>query len=457
MEYFALLWEVGCAKSKVIMDTAADNFERGKIDTLIVLAPNQVHYQWADTASDAPLALLPQRIPHVAGAWKSGTANTAFTRVAEASNDRLKILAINLEVMSMPKLAEMVYELSERNNTLLVLDECHNFKTISSKRTKAVLKFQELGLTKMRRILTGTEIGIGLEDLYPQYKFLHPSIIGMHTMTEFKSEYCVMVGYDIRGYKHVEDLQRRIAPYTDFADKATSLTLPPELDLPPYDVPLSVEQWRVYNEIRDDYLAELESGAIIEAPLAINRIQKFAQIAAGHIQKGQGEWEALDAQGRIDICLYIIRELARGQVILWAQFQPDIIQISAALKKAGITHVTFYGGNSSGRNKDNLAAFKSDPTIKVFLATPASGSEGHTINCADTVIRYNLGTSYLQHVQATGRNYRPGQDKPVTRHTLIARRTIEVKLARMIKERKELREEFRDPEVYKRWILEDEE
>lgn len=457
LEYFALLWEVGCAKSKVIMDTAADNFERGKIDTLLVLAPNIVHNQWVDTAEDAPLALLPQRISYVAAAWKSGTANTAFTRAAEAGNDRLKILAVNLEVMSTPRLAEMLYELCEQNNVLLTLDECHNFKTVSSKRTKAVLKFEELGLTRMRRILTGTEIGIGLEDLFTQYKFLSPSIIGMHTMTEFKSEYCVMVGYDVRGYKHIDELQRRIAPYTDFADKATSLTLPPELDLPPYDVPLSEEQWRVYNEIREDYLAELNSGAVIEAPLAINRIQKFAQIAAGHIQKGGGEWEALDAQGRIDICLYIIRELARGQVILWAQFQPDIIQISAALKKAGVTFVTFYGGNSSSQNAKNLAAFKSDPAIKVFLATPASGSEGHTINCADTVIRYNLGVSYLQHVQATGRNYRPGQTKSVTRHTLIARRTIEVKLARMIRERKELREEFRDPEVYKRWLLEDEE
>jgi hypothetical protein len=458
MEYFALFWEVGCAKSKPIIDTAADNFERGKIDTLIVLAPNVVHRQWADEEDpDAPLSHLPARIPHVAAAWKSGTANTAFWRAAEASNDRLKVLSINLEVMSTPKLAEMVYALCDKNNVLLTLDECHNFKNPSSRRTKAVLKFEELGLTRMRRILTGTEIGIGMEDLYAQYKFLHPSIMRIHTFTEFKSEFCVMWGFEIRGYKHIDVLQERIAPYTDFADKATSLSLPPELDLPPYDVPLSDEQWRVYNQIREDYLAELSSGEIIEAPLAINRIQKFAQIAAGHIQLGQGKWEPLDATERIKICLDIIKNQARGQVILWAQYQPDIIQISKALTEAGVKHVTFFGGNSSGKNGDNLKAFKSDPSITVFLATPASGSEGHTINNADTVIRYNLGVSYLQHVQATGRNYRPGQTKSVTRHTLIARRTIEVKLARAIRERKELRELFRDPEVYKQWLLEVEE
>lgn len=458
MEYFALFWEVGCAKSKPIIDTAADNFERGKIDTLVVLAPNVVHRQWADEDDpDAPLSHLPTRIPHVAAAWKSGAANTEFWRAAEASNDRLKILAINLEVLSTPKLAEMVYALCDKNNVLLTLDECHNFKNPSSRRTKAVLKFEGLGLTRMRRILTGTEIGIGMEDLYAQYKFLHPSIMRVHTYTEFKSEFCIMWGFEVRGYKHMDVLQERIAPYTDFADKATSLSLPPELDLPPYDVPLSDEQWRVYNQIREDYLAELESGEIIEAPLAINRIQKFAQIAAGHIQLGQGKWEPLDATERIKICLDIIKYQARGQVILWAQYQPDIIQLTKALTEAGIKHVTFYGGNPSGRNGDNLKAFKSDPSIKVFLATPASGGEGHNINCADTVIRYNLGVSYLQHVQATGRNYRPGQDKPVTRHTLVARRTIEVKLARAIRERKELRELFRDPEVYKQWLLEVEE
>lgn len=459
MEYFALMWEVGCAKSKVIIDTAADNFERGKIDTLVILAPNHVHTQWADCEDpEAPPSHIPARIPFVAASWKSGTANSTFKRAAEASNDRLKVLAINLEIMSTPRLAEMVYDICDKNNVLLAVDECHNFKNWSSQRTKALIKFQELGLTRMRRILTGTEIGVGLEDLFAQYYFLHPSIMKMHTYTEFKSEFCRMWGFEIRGYRNVEELQRRIAPYTDFADKATSgLNLPPELDLPPYDVPLSDAQWRVYNQIRDDYLAELDSGAIIEAPLAINRIQKFAQIAAGHIQKGQGQWEPLDAKARIDICIDIVKNMARGQVILWAQYQPDIVQISAAFRAAGIKHVTFFGGNSSTANGENLKAFKSDPSIKVFVATPASGSEGHTINNADTVIRYNLGTSFLQHTQATGRNYRPGQTKSVTRHTLIARRTIEVKLARAIRERKELRDLFRDPEVYRKWLTEVEE
>jgi hypothetical protein len=451
MPLFALLWEVGCAKSKVILDTAADNYERGTVDTLLVLAPNRVHRAWV---TEQLPEHMPERIPHVGAYWRSGYANKEFNQAVQETG-KLRVISINLEVMSNKKLAEMVYEIAESGKTMVALDESHNFKTPAAKRTHAVWKLRKYSV--MRRILTGTEIGLGYEDLYAQYSFLDPSIIGVHTYTEFKNTYCITDRFNqVLGYKNVEELQERIAPYTDFADKATSLDLPPELDLPPYDVPLSDEQWRVYNELRELFLAELRSGAIIEAPLAINRILKFRQIAAGHVALGQGKWEPLDAGPRIDIVLDILRQ-ARGQTIVWCQFQPDIIQVSAGLAAAGVSHVTYYGGNTGVVNDRNLDKFKADPTIKVFLATVATGGEGLTINQADTVIRYNLGDSFLKHTQATGRNYRPGQTKSVTRHTLIARRTIEVKLAWAIKHRKELRELFRNPEVYRKWLMEVEE
>src|SRR5690606_23733196 len=70
-----------------------------------------------------------------------------------------------------------------------------------STRTDKTIKYGWLGVKRI--VLSGTSITQGLEDLYTQYKFLDPEIIGLDSYYTFRARYCVtipvVVGYDANG------------------------------------------------------------------------------------------------------------------------------------------------------------------------------------------------------------------------------------------------------------------
>jgi hypothetical protein len=46
LRYFALQWEMGLGKTKLICDVASHHFLKGRIDAMLVLAPNEVYTNW---------------------------------------------------------------------------------------------------------------------------------------------------------------------------------------------------------------------------------------------------------------------------------------------------------------------------------------------------------------------------------------------------------------------------
>lgn len=76
------------------------------------------------------------------------------------------------------------------NEVMLVVDESTRIKTPSAKRTKLITKFGKN--VKYRRILTGTPITKNVTDVYAQFKFLDPQILGYDSFYSFRNQYCVM-------------------------------------------------------------------------------------------------------------------------------------------------------------------------------------------------------------------------------------------------------------------------
>lgn len=447
LDAFALLMEPGTGKTKLDIDDTCDLYDRGEIDMHLIFAPNGVHRQWLEEEypKHAPIA-------YHGAFWRSGTSNKDVAAVLADPRPRLKVVAVNIEAMSHKSIVKQVFEMVKGRKVKISVDESQTIKTPGASRTKSMLKLRDMSL--YRRLLTGTEISTGYENLYSQFAFLDPGIIGCHTYTEFKHEYCItriMGDYPvIVGYRNIERLRERMAPYVFMAEKLDCLDLPPFSDVLHY-VDMTPAQSRVYIDLRDEYLAELESGQIVEASITMVRAQTLSQITGGHAQYGKGRWEPIDATPRFDLTRELIEE-ARGKVIVWAEWQPDIIQLSATMEKAGIKHVTYFGGNSNDQNSANLHKFRNDPEMKVWIATPASGGTGLTINEADTVVFFNLGT-FAINKQARARNHRPGQTKPVTYHTIMARNTVDIKRKKAIDAGRDLAADFRDPEVFKRWLL----
>jgi len=136
---WAYFLEMGTGKSKICIDNAAILFERGQIDTLIVIAPKGVYRNWAHL--EVP-AHLPERIEHDLVIWRSTpnkTEKKALTALLEPS-ETFKILIMNVEALSTAKGQKFLGALLGATTALLAVDESTSIKSPRARRTKALLK-----------------------------------------------------------------------------------------------------------------------------------------------------------------------------------------------------------------------------------------------------------------------------------------------------------------------------
>jgi SNF2 family DNA or RNA helicase len=309
---------------------------------------------------------------------------------------------------------------------MLVIDESHKIKTPASKRTKRTITIAQY--SPYRRILTGTPITQGLQDLYSQMKFLNWRIVDCKTYAEFKSIYCIMGGFEMRqitGYRNVEMLQRRIAPHVYEVNKRDCLDLPPETFVI-REVPLSPEQRKLYKTMKEEFLVELDSGMVVEAPLALTRVTRLLQIVSGFI----GD-QPLPCP-RIEACIDIVQESTRGKIIIWTHYQNDVRRIAHALSQEGIGYILYYGGVSPNERALALARWREDPKLHVMIGTPQCGGVGLNLTEADTEIFYSHDWNLEHRIQALARIMRPGQKRPCTYYDLIAPGTLETKLMKVL-------------------------
>jgi hypothetical protein len=172
--YWSLLFEYGCGKTKVVIDTAGINFEVTKeIDALLVIAPNNVHSQWINEQVPEH---LPDRIPRIARIW-TGSRSKKYERSLQEmwdakNSDKLKIFSMNIEALqSSPRAKAVAVNFLKAFKTLLVVDESTRIKTPGAKRTKFVVN-RLSNLAVMRRTLTGNEVTRSPFDVYAPYRFL---------------------------------------------------------------------------------------------------------------------------------------------------------------------------------------------------------------------------------------------------------------------------------------------
>ncbi len=439
---YAYLFDPGMGKTKSALDVAANAWQRGEIELLIAIAPNGVHRVWPEEA-----ARHLHHVPHDAAFYRAGTVNNDIKRVL-ARRDRLKIVSLNIESLSHQSGVGILTELMAGRRTMLAVDESQKIRTPGASRTKVLLKYGPQAV--LRRILTGTVIIKGLENLYSQYRFLHPDIIGERTYTAFKNHYCIMVGefHTIVGYKHQEELMRRIAPRTFLAYESEMGLAEPVTTRRP--VELSQEQRRVYKDLQTYFLAQLASGELIEGELAIKRLQKFQQIVGGHVRLEEGRgWEPLPCP-RIDAAVDVV-EAAPSKILVWTSWQPEVEMLSASFTKAKIDHVTYYGGNTPSRNADNLRVFKTGD-CHAFLATRASGGAGLTMNEAKRTLNYAHTFDNEHTWQAKKRNHRLGQDDVIHVTNLYAPGTTDAKLLAANARGEDIASIMKDPAKFAEWL-----
>ena len=102
---WAYFMEMGCGKSKVLIDNAAWLYENRDLRTLVVIAPKGVYRNWV--LKEIP-AHMPDRIPHKVFTWRSSPRKHEVEELVEACEykDGLRILIVNTEAVITKKFKE---------------------------------------------------------------------------------------------------------------------------------------------------------------------------------------------------------------------------------------------------------------------------------------------------------------------------------------------------------------
>ena len=168
---YALLMDMGTGKSKVAIDTIGYNFEKGKIDFALMVAPKAVV---ANLVNEIGIH-LPVQIARDIVVWKPDLTKTRreeLRKLSEIDTSTLKFLLMNVEAFSTKKGSDVAEYFAERFKAFMVVDESTTIKNRKAQRTKTLCRIGKRCV--MRRILTGSPVTRSPMDLYSQMDFLDP-------------------------------------------------------------------------------------------------------------------------------------------------------------------------------------------------------------------------------------------------------------------------------------------
>lgn len=432
----ALFLDMGLGKSKVTIDTACLLYLNEQIEALLVIAPKGVYGNWVHKEL---IKHIPQNIEFNTVQW-TGTINQG--KIKEFENllspkipAILNILVMNIDA-TMPEgkaSSGKGYFLAEQflktYKTLMVIDESTKIKNPKAKRSCAVY---DLGLlAKYKRILTGSPITKNPLDIYSQSAFLGKELLGFSNYFAFRNRYAIVEQkhtfggrmYPVEvGFQNEDELSKKLARYSIRLTKEQCLDLPDKQYITRC-IELTPEQKKYYKQLQKEALIVLDDDEV-SVTIVLTQILRFRQICCGFL--------TTDAGNTIDIKCNKLSELEElleeinGKVIIWSHFvDQGVLKIASLIEKTygKKSYVTFYGGTKDRQTP--VERFENDPECRFFIANPAVGGMGLTLNAANYVIFYDNDYDLEKRQQAETRNYRIGQKNKVTYIDLTTIDTIE--------------------------------
>lgn len=472
LEAYALLMEQGTGKTKVIVDTVAYLYGERKLEALLVIAPNGVHRNWG--MNEIPIH-MPDRVPCDVVTWeghrpiltpkKPGKEQklTKYGRRLETlfnGREELKVLLMNVEAYSTKKgLAFGLRFLKAFCRVMVVVDESSKIKSMKADRTKNILKLRKDAT--YRRILTGTPVTQNHLDVYPQFYFLDPDILGFDSPHVFKHYYSIVIKKkawktvtdrktgqpkrvqyqyeDVLRARNMDELNRRIAPWSYRITKDEALDLPPKIytEIP---VQMADEQRRRYMKLKSELL--LEAGdEEIPVLMQLTRLLRLHQIAGGHVVTEDGTTEPIPGTNpKLAALLDDVDTLPAGeQCIIWARFRAEIQAIHAALEaECGKGSAGMYYGDTKPDARTALIDDFQAGRVRFFIGSQQAAGMGLTLTAASTVYYYSNSFSLEDRLQSEDRCHRIGQHKPVLYKDIVALGTIDRLVIKALREKKNL-------------------
>ena len=306
---------------------------------------------------------------------------------------------------------------------MVVIDELSSFKNHKSKRFQSLMKVRP----KVKRIigLTGTPSSNGLMDLWAEFKLLDFGERLGRFITHYRNNYFIPdkrngeIIYSYKPMPYAEDaIYRRISDIT-ISMKSTDHLQMPELITSQYEVQLSEEEEKRYEELKADFILELPEGEITAANAA-SLTGKLSQLANGAIYDDGGN--IIEFHDRKLDALEDLIEAANGKPLLVAYwFKHDLQRIK---KRFDVREIKSSKDITDWNNGDSPVA----------VIHPASAGHGLNLQAGgSTLIWFGLTWSLELYQQTNARLWRQGQTSgTVVIEHIITKGTIDERILKAL-------------------------
>ena len=455
---YALFMEMGTGKSKVLVDNIAILYDRGAIKGALIVAPKGVYKNW--DAIEFPTH-LPDHIECTKVLWEPTATKKKQAELDTLFDDKgdLKILIMNVEAFSTSKGLDFARSFLNIfvGRALIGVDESTTIKNPTAKRTKNILKIGNLA--KYRRILTGSPVTKAPLDLYSQCAFLDKNHLDQGSYYSFRTRYAEMVeryfgGHRVKivkKYINLGELEDKLKPFSYRVLKEACLDLPDKI-YTKRRIEMTEDQQQIYNQLKRMAIA-LFDDKLMTTQHVMTQLMRMHQVTCGHFKSDDGEIKHLK-NNRVTALMQLLEE-TEGKVIIWATYVEDIKNIVAALKKAygDASTVEYHGSVDPTLRQDNIALFqqKNGPT-RYFVGNPQTGGYGITLTAANTVVYYSNSYDLEKRLQSEDRAHRIGQTGSVTYVDLVAEKSIDDKIVKALRDKKDIANAIMGERNLSEWI-----
>ena len=324
-------------------------------------------------------------------------------------------------------------ELREYPFHYIVLDESQAIKNPYTKTSKAV----RLLRSDHRLALTGTPVENTTLELWSQFAFLNPGLLG--NLSYFKREFARPVeNEDDEGAAQL--LQKMVYPFIlRRTKKQVAPELPPRTERIIY-TDMEPAQMNLYKKMRDYYRAKLlgliENEGFDKARMnVLEGLLRLRQIS-NHPRLVEE-----DFRGRSSKLILLMEKieglLSEGhKALIFSQFVQMLSLIREELDERDIPYM--YLDGSTRNRQERVDEFQENEDIPLFLISLRAGGVGFNLTAADYVIHVDPWWNPAVEQQATDRTHRIGQENPVFVYKLIARDTVEEKILQLQDRKKAL-------------------
>ncbi len=323
--------------------------------------------------------------------------------------------------------------LKDLNFHYVVLDESQNIKNPHSDTAQAARNLQ----TSNRLALTGTPVENNTMDLWSQFAFLSPGLLGGQAF--FKENFMRPIEKD-QNEQVATTLKKIIFPFILRRTKDEVVKeLPPKIENVIYS-PMSDEQQEIYDKVRDSYRSAIDQeisskGLGKSAMRVLEGLTKLRQVACHpHLVDAKFQAEA----GKFEALKLMLDDITSEshKVLVFSQFVKMLTIIREYLDEEAIEYSYLDGSTKDREAAVNL--FQEDSDTKIFLISLKAGGVGLNLTAADYVIHYDPWWNPAVEMQASDRAHRIGQTKRVFTYKLISKDSVEEKILSLQDKKKAL-------------------